>query len=253
MFTFTPLWVGYVLTVNGLTFKKTGQCLLNDQPFFFSSLFVFSAFFWWYFEYLNRFVQNWAYMGIEDLSPIQYFFFATLPFSTVLPSVFSTRELLVTMPRISSGLDDFIKTPLSNSKILPWVSMVVFSVGLAAIGIWPDYLFPLLWLSPLVIIVSLQAIRGEKTFFVGIAGGNWKNLYLWALSALICGFFWELWNYHSLAKWVYSIPFVHRFKLFEMPILGYAGYLSFGLECAVVEEFFLKQWRMIDTDTKSIT
>jgi hypothetical protein len=29
---------------------------------------------------------------------------------------------------------------------------------------------------------------------------------------------------------------VHRFEIFEMPVLGYAGYLPFGLECAVVAD-----------------
>jgi len=46
--------------------------------------------------------------------------------------------------------------------------------------------------------------------------------------------FWELWNWGSLAKWTYSVPYVQRFQLFEMPLLGYAGYLPFGLECALV-------------------
>ncbi|MBW2675319.1 MAG: hypothetical protein JRD89_18220 [Deltaproteobacteria bacterium] len=43
-----------------------------------------------------------------------------------------------------------------------------------------------------------------------------------------------MWNWKSLAKWGYSIPFVHRYPIFEMPILGYAGYLPFGIECAIV-------------------
>jgi hypothetical protein len=30
------------------------------------------------------------------------------------------------------------------------------------------------------------------------------------------------------------VPYVQRFQLFEMPLLGYAGYLPFGLECALV-------------------
>ena len=52
----------------------------------------------------------------------------------------------------------------------------------------------------MVIITSLQAIRGEKTIFADLATGNWRNIWQLALSALICGFFWELWNYRSLAK-----------------------------------------------------
>jgi hypothetical protein len=30
------------------------------------------------------------------------------------------------------------------------------------------------------------------------------------------------------------------FHLFEMPILGYAGYLPFGLECAVIIDFVME-------------
>jgi hypothetical protein len=46
-----------------------------------------------------------------------------------------------------------------------------------------------------------------------------------------------MWNFYSLAKWKYSIPFVHRFEIFEMPVLGYFGYLPFGLECAVIGDW----------------
>ncbi|MCX5879514.1 MAG: hypothetical protein NTY44_10440 [Deltaproteobacteria bacterium] len=60
------------------------------------------------------------------------------------------------------------------------------------------------------------------------------------LAALLCGLFWEMWNFYSLAKWVYHVPFVQRFHLFEMPLLGYAGYLPFGMECLVVAEMVLK-------------
>ena len=63
-----------------------------------------------------------------------------------------------------------------------------------------------------------------------------RRIFRFCLAALICGFFWELWNGYSLAKWIYAVPYVHRFPLFEMPILGYAGYLPFGLECAVVAQ-----------------
>jgi len=55
-----------------------------------------------------------------------------------------------------------------------------------------------------------------------------------ALAALLCGLFWEMWNFFSLARWEYSVPLVQRFHIFEMPILGYDGYLPFGLECLAV-------------------
>jgi hypothetical protein len=48
-----------------------------------------------------------------------------------------------------------------------------------------------------------------------------------------------MWNFHSAAKWIYAVPFVNRFHFFEMPILGYAGYLPFGLECAIIGDIIV--------------
>ncbi len=240
-FTFSPLWLGYILTVNALTWKRANACMLVNRPAYFLALFVVSAGFWWFFEYLNRFVQNWYYVGIADFTPWQYVLFATLPFSTVLPAVLGTYELLETFPRLTAGLDDFSAMAIRPRRpnVVAGIMFVAACFGLAGIGVWPGVLFPMLWLAPLVIIVSAQALRGEKTIVSPIAQGDWRQIVLLALSGSICGFFWEMWNYRSLAKWCYSIPFVDAFRLFEMPILGYAGYLPFGLECAVAAAFFL--------------
>lgn len=84
---------------------------------------------------------------------------------------------------------------------------------------------------------------------------------LLALSYLILGFCLEGWNYlsathvtgapnycgevhqvmemtHNASYWVYSIPFVDKFHIFEMPLLGFLGYLPFGVYCGVWWIFF---------------
>ena len=233
-FTFSPLWFSYILLANALTFRRTGRCMLINRTGYFFRLFPLSAAFWWFFEYLNRFVQNWYYQGVDGLSSFQYFIFATLPFSTVLPAVLGTYELLKSFPRLSCGLEDSMRLNIKHPKVVAMVALLLFGSGLAGIGIWPDYLFPLLWISPLGIITALQTVRGKETIFSPIRNGNWQQIFLLAISALMCGFFWEMWNYYSEAKWLYAVPFVGRFHIFEMPILGFAGYLPFGLECAVV-------------------
>src|SRR5271165_108268 len=58
-FTSTPLWISYVVLVNSLTHRRTGYCLLTHKTSYLIALFPASALFWWYFEYLNRFAQNW--------------------------------------------------------------------------------------------------------------------------------------------------------------------------------------------------
>ena len=240
-YTFTSLWIAYIVTVNALTWRRTGRCLLTHETAYLLKLFPLSAVFWWFFEYLNRFVQNWWYILGADFTPLQYFLAATLPFSTVLPAVLSTEEWLATYPRNTAGLDHFIPIRFARPKSAAWITLAFSGAGLFFIGWLPDQLFPLLWVAPLILLIAFHALGDHPSFFPEVKNGDWQRIYRFGLAALICGFFWEMWNLHSLAKWIYSVPYVDRFHLFEMPILGYAGYLPFGLECAVIAELFLKR------------
>src|SRR5512135_3120746 len=108
---FTPLWIAFILLVNAFTVRRTGRCLMLSRTRPFLLLFPVSAGFWWSFEYLNRFVGNWRYAGVAGFGAVEYFLFATLPFSTVLPAVLSTRELLLSCPRIEGAFREW--RPLS--------------------------------------------------------------------------------------------------------------------------------------------
>ena len=237
--TFTPLWVGYIVIVHAWTYTRTGQCRMLQKPREFWTLFPLSALYWWMFEYLNRFVQNWMYTGVGELSALEYVVRATIPFSTVLPAVIGTRDLLHTHPGLRAGLDRFVTAPWADSKLPYWIGIAVSCAGLLGLGVWPDYLFPFVWIGPLLLLLSLQGGMGLQTRVSPLVVGDWRGLWVPAVAALICGFFWELWNWGSLAHWEYALPFVHRFNLFEMPVLGYAGYLPFGLTCVVVAELCL--------------
>ena len=233
-YTFTPLWIGYIIVINAMTFMRTGHCMIVDRVGYLLSLFPLSALFWWFFEYLNRFVQNWYYIGVSEFSAVEYLLHATVSFSTVLPAVLSTLECLESFPSLDGAFRDLGAVKIRYEALTSWAVILLASCGLLGIGLWPDYLFPLLWISPLLVITSVQAMFGEDTIFSAVKEGDWRSVWLPALAGLICGFFWELWNSQSLAHWVYSVPYVHRFQVFEMPFIGYAGYLPFGLECVVV-------------------
>ncbi len=242
--TFVPLWLSYILVANALTTWRSGSCLMTRRPLLFASLFPVSTAFWWIFEYLNRFVQNWYYIEVSRFSATEYFLLASASFATVLPAVLGTKELLLTFSFFNNAFGSFASFSLKPAKSFAWTCLIISGIGLAGIGLFPNHLFPLLWISPLIIILSLQTITDEKHIFSDINQGKWANIVASTLSALICGFFWEMWNYFSMAKWIYSVPFVQRYHLFEMPLMGYAGYLPFGLECTVVGEMmatFFKQ------------
>ena len=232
--TFAPLWLGYTAVVSALTVQRKGSAVLTRRPWRFALLFPLSALFWWFFEYLNRFVGNWYYVGIAELGPIEYTFFATLAFSTVLPAVASTAEWLDTMPRFHQAFGRWHPIQIPHPRAAAIIVLIVTALSLAGLGAFREYLYPLVWISPGLVIIALQALAGRRTVLAPLADGDWCGVATYSAAALICGFFWEMWNSGSLAHWEYSIPYVDACRLFEMPVLGYAGYLSFGIECAVI-------------------
>ena len=232
--TFTPLWLGYIACINALTMQRAGTCLLVRAPARFAALFPLSALFWWFFEYLNRFVANWRYTGIEDFDSLEYTFFATLAFSTVLPAVVSTAEWLGTFPRLDTAFARWYPVSIPRPRLAAAVVLTLTTLSLAVLGIFREFVFPLVWISPVLVIISLQALGRRSTVLEPLARSDWRGVACFSAAALVCGFFWEMWNWRSLAHWEYSIPYVNRFRLFEMPLLGYAGYLPFGIECAAI-------------------
>ena len=249
--TFPMLWGCFILVVNALCRRRGGTCPMLAQPVRFALLFPASAVFWWLFEYLNRFVQNWYYTG-ADYPPLTYFTLASLSFATVLPAVVSVREWLLTFGRFQRQYQTKAGRPWRASRATALTLLGVSTGGLAGVGLWPDYLFPALWTAPLAIVLSLQMIGPGGPLLAALGRGRWPVWAAAALSGLICGFFWEMWNYHSLARWVYAVPWVDRFHIFEMPLLGYAGYLPFGIECALIGDMLLKPtYESVDSDANT--
>lgn len=231
--TFSLQWLAYIVVINALTYRRTGRCMLLDRPRFFLLLFPVSAAFWWFFEFLNRFVQNWFYVG-QAFTAWEYFWAVTPQFATVLPAVLGTQEWLRSFQRLEGPFARFLPIRVHHPRRLTAIVLALAGLGLMGIGVWPDSLFPLLWVSPGLILVSLRTLGGERHVLSDISVGDWRPAVTAALASLVCGFFWEMWNFHSLFKWIYAVPYVQRFLVFEMPLLGYAAYLPFGLECASI-------------------
>lgn len=224
---FFPLWLGYILTIDGLVEWRTGTSLWRRGHRKFVLLFFISIPLWWLFEWLNGFLQNWHYVTAMPVGPLEYFLLASLAFSTVVPAVLETAELLTSF-RVGERLPQLPAWHIERGTaigffLLGWVMLVLVIVV-------PRYVFPLTWLSVFFIIEPINYLLGQRSIGAFVRHGNWAAVWNVMLAALVCGFFWEMWNSHSMPKWTYSVPFVQFGHLFEMPILGYGGYLPFGLE-----------------------
>ena len=232
---YMPLWIGYILIVNALCVKRGGKSPLVEHPLPYLLTFPASSLFWWFFEYLNRYVWNWYYQGVSQMSAAEYTFYATVCFSSVLPAVTATAALLHTFaPFRDARFADMRWKPKVRTAGGAAFFASVSALGLCGIVFFPQYAFPLLWLSPLMAFLLVQILLGEPCVLDRLHDGNWAFVFRFAAAALVCGLAWETWNYYAVAKWVYAVPWVHRFQIWEMPVVGFAGYLPFGVECAAV-------------------
>jgi hypothetical protein len=229
--TFFPLWLGYCLTVDALVLVRKGDSMLTRNSRAYVGLFLVSIAAWWLFEFLNQRTQNWIYEGRYTVTKFQHIVLGSISFSTVMPAVFGTAELASTfdwIARVGAGLE-IVQTRrrLRGLFVTGWLM-------LALLFLWPVYFFPFLWLSIYLILDPVNVWLGNRSLLQYAAEGDWRPmLALWA-GGLICGFFWEMWNFYSYPKWVYHIPFIDFLHIFEMPLFGYGGYLTFSMELFAV-------------------
>jgi hypothetical protein len=224
---FFPLWLGYCLTVDALVLHRRGTSLLSRDWRKYVGLFVVSVPVWWLFEFINWRVQNWHYLGRESFTHLEYGVLSSLSFSTVIPAVLGTAELMASF--------DFVRRLRRGPVICPNrpTTLAFFISGLLMFALmmaWPLYFFPFVWLSIYFILEPINVWLGHRTLANRTARGDWRPVITLWLGVLICGFFWEMWNFFSYPKWIYSVPWVDFLHIFEMPLLGYGGYLPFALE-----------------------
>lgn len=226
-YTFFPLWLGYILTVDGITAHRTGTSLLIRDRRRFMLLFAFSIPLWWLFELANQFLGNWRYIPARDYRPMVYTLLASISFSTVIPAIFVTAELWRSVAPLSGEIRWIRIAPSRRGLILTAIAGLMLFLGSLA---FPDILFAFVWIGLFLFVDVINHFTGGKNITAQIVEGQWDTVLVLFAAGLTCGFFWELWNIWSLPKWVYEVPHVGFLKIFEMPILGYGGYLPFALE-----------------------
>lgn len=224
---FFPLWLGYCLLVDALTYRRKGDSLISRSYIGFAFLFVISAPAWWLFEVINEQAHYWHYTQREQFSDLEYFLYASLSFSTVIPAVFSTSELVGTF----GWLQKLRKGPrIGKSKRSIQIMFLLGALMFICVFSFPEYSAAFIWISLYLMLDPINHWLGNRTLIQYTAERDWRAVVALWTGCLICGFFWEMWNYYSNPQWYYTVPYVDFWHVFEMPLLGYLGYLPFALE-----------------------
>jgi hypothetical protein len=231
---FFPLWLGYCLAIDGLVFWRTGTSLLTRSASRYVGLFLVSAPVWWIFELLNLRTQNWTYIGAEIFTPLEYAFWTTLSFTTVIPAVFGSAEFCASF--------DFVRRlkrgpVVGTDKRTTLLFFILGWIMLALLLTWPKIFFGFIWLSLYFILEPINIWLGNCSLADGTQKGDWHPVVTLWFGVLLTALFWEMWNYYSYPKWIYHVAWGDWLHIFEMPLLGYGGYLPFALELYAIYQF----------------
>lgn len=234
---FTPIvWTGYVVFIDAIVARRLGRSYLSTDRAEGLLVVLTSIACWWLFEWYNapRFWRGdddllglwWQYHGLEPnlwLRRLGY----DWAFATIFPALFLTAAALRT-------------TALRGVRVGPWrpaPTLLRASIVLGAVFVVlplivvSSWLVPLVWTGFVLLLEPLNARAGRPSWLADLAHGDASRLAALLASGAICGVLWEFWNYWAATKWTYTVPFLGDVKIFEMPVLGYLGFLPFALEC----------------------
>jgi hypothetical protein len=238
-FYFPFAWFGFIFFLDAAIRVQSGKSLLTSARPVFLALIPLSSLFWWLFEGFDLVVHNWSYVGGAQYTAVGFVAFASMDFSTVLLAVWCgaalirllipgrDREAILTVPGV--------------------VLAIVFVAGLLCLVLpfaFSRYAFGLIWGCTAMILDPINAYLGRPSMLRALRNRCWRLPVSFALGGLLCGVFWEAWNFWSLPKWIYTVPYVNFGHIFEMPLLGYGGYLPFGLEVFTMVNFVLPLIRL---------
>jgi hypothetical protein len=226
-------WYPYIAFLDGLLFRLRNHSWLLTQPRKFLQMFFWSVTVWLIFEALNLALKNWGYVAVTPIGWVRWAGYA-LAFATVLPGVLLTAQVIDAL-----GAWKGLKARPFNPGNWQPVSLMVGAACLILPLVFPRYAFPLVWGAFFFLLDPFCDLWGGPSLIARFAAGERREHLCLLAAGLVCGLWWEAWNYFAITKWVYIFPVLNFAKVFEMPVLGFLGFPPFALEGAVMVNFLM--------------
>ena len=227
----TPIcWTGFILVADAIVYRARGNSWIRSSPREFAALALASIPLWVVFEGYNLVIRNWIYVGLPENTGLRLFGYAW-SFATISPAIFEGAELaaIARAPRRAGragrpGWDARPEPVEGRALLLIAVGLVMLASPFVVPGSIAPYFAAPVFLGFIFLLDPINKRLGEE----GLTRDRTINL---LLSGLLCGVLWEFWNYWSRAKWIYTVPIMQQWKIFEMPLPGYLGFPPFAVEC----------------------
>lgn len=230
---YIPAWYGYLLLVDALIFWKQRHSFISHRRRELAAMLFWSVPFWFIFEAYNLVIKNWYYVYAFESDWVQGIF-AWVAFATVFPACFFHAELL----RAFGAWRDYRIQPVDVSR--GWIP---FFAGFGALCvvlplIWPRYCFWMVWGAALGLPEVINYYVGAPSLLRDLERGEPGRLFRLLAGGMWAGLIWEFFNFWARCKWIYTVPFMEDWKLFEMPFLGFLGFPVLALEAFALYGLF---------------
>ena len=226
-------WWPYLLVLEALLFLKEGKFWLLARPREFLRILVWSVTIWLVFEAYNLVLGNWRYAGMLPSWRLRWPGYA-LAFATVIPGLLLTARVLAAL----GAWKDLKGKPRTWKNWQP-AFLLLGTVCAVLPLVIPRYAFPLVWLAFFFQLDPINDLLTGSSLTRRWLEGERRETFCLLAGGLICGIWWEMWNYPAASRWVYALPVLNFGRVFEMPVLGFLGFLPFALEGAVMYNFLM--------------
>jgi hypothetical protein len=226
-------WWAFILILDGLNFRLRGSSPLSRSPLLFFSKALFSVFVWNVFELFNLRLENWSYHHLPAERPERWLGYF-IAYASVVPAL---EELSLLVEPVFAGKLRLFR--IRVSALLLWGSFFFGLLSLALSLLWPRLFFPLVWLGFIFLLEPLNYRLRNRSFVGEWENNDWQGFWSWVLAGLAAGFFWEFFNFWAGSRWVYHLPYLDFGRIFEMPVLGFTGFMPFALEVFAFVQIFL--------------
>ena len=231
---FSLAWWSFILIMDSLNYRRTRSSLLSG-PFrnFLFTAFI-SVFVWLIFEIFNLRLENWSYQSLPESLPLRWLGYF-IAFATVIPA----------MVEIALFIESFLKgkkLALFRLEATPLLLKIFFISGLIFFFLfitWPRLFFPFAWLCFIFLLEPVNIWLRNESLWKDVEKRDWTRFWSWVFAGLAAGFLWEFWNFWAASRWVYSLPYLDFWRVFQMPVFGYTGFLPFALEVFALYQFLL--------------
>jgi len=229
---FTPMvWTCYILLADACVLAIGGRSRLHDEPWQFLGVALLSIPLWLIFEAYNLRLQNWTYTGVPEPWPLALLGYGW-SFATITPGIFETADLIESFGWFRPNVPVTFSRRVQQAMII--FGALCLLIPLVAPQTAAARLFFLVWIGFVFLLDPINYRMGLPSLIGDLGEGRRSRIYSLLASGFVCGWLWEFWNYWAAAKWHYIFPMFQEWKIFEMPIPGYFGFLPFALECFVM-------------------